>query len=132
MWGFEGVEGLAVDVVSGRGERFARDVEALKVRDPSVGRPVLWLRLGVVLMVLGVVVVVVAFFVSHSTTDALVQRDGIVLGLGGVVLGVVGSAVYVRFALTNFLRFWLARQSFDLQVHTDRLVGRSGEMEVSG
>ena len=121
-----------MDVVSGRAERFVRDVEELKVRDPSVGRPVLWLRLGVVLMVVSVVVVVAAFFVSHSTTDALVQRDAIVLGLGGVVLGVVGSAVYVRFALTNFLRFWLARQSFDLQVQTDRLVGRSDEMEVAG
>ncbi|NED63568.1 hypothetical protein G3I15_21800 [Streptomyces sp. SID10244] len=34
----------------------------------------------------------------------------------------MGSAVFLRYSLTNFLRFWLARQAFDLDSFGDRLV----------
>jgi uncharacterized membrane protein YoaK (UPF0700 family) len=113
-----------MDASEERGERFVKDLQDLKVRDPSTGRPWLWLRLSIAAMVAAVVLVIVAYLISHSTNNALEQRDAIVLALGAVVLAVVGAAVYVRFALGNVVRFWLARQSFDMSVQTEELAAR--------
>ncbi|MET8651112.1 MULTISPECIES: hypothetical protein [Nocardia] len=106
-----------------RADRFVQELNALKIPDPSAGRSGLWLRTGVILMVGGLVVAVLAYFMSHGTTNPLSQRDAIVLALGGVAASIVGSALFLRYSLTNFLRFWLARQSFDLDALGNRVVG---------
>ncbi len=110
-----------------RADRFVRELAELKIPDPAAGRPRLWLRLGVVLMVLGPVLAVSAYLLSHRTTDALVQRDAITVALGGVTVSIVGSALFLRYSLTGFLRFWMARQSYDLSLLADRVF----EKEVS-
>ncbi|MEE2033253.1 hypothetical protein [Rhodococcus chondri] len=104
-----------------RADRFTRELAELKIPDPSTGRSGLWLRLGIALMVLGPVLGVVAYFMSHNTSDALVQRDALVLAVAGVSVGIVGAAVFLRYSLTGFLRFWMARQAYDLSVLADRL-----------
>lgn len=104
-----------------RADRFVRELAELKIPDPAAGRARLWLRLGGTLMVLGLVVAVSAYFLSHTTADPLVQGDALTLGLGGVAGSVVGSALFLRYSLTGFLRFWMARQSYDLAVLADRL-----------
>jgi uncharacterized membrane protein YqgA involved in biofilm formation len=114
-----------------RADRFARDLAELKIPDPAAGRASLWLRLGVALMVLGVVLAVVAYFLSHNTSDPLEQRDAIILALTGVAGCVVGSALFLRYSLTGFLRFWMARQSYDLALLADRLFERDIENELS-
>ncbi len=43
---------------------------------------------------------------------------------GSVTAAVVGSALFLRYSLTGFLRFWLARQSFELAQLADRLAGQ--------
>jgi hypothetical protein len=108
-----------------RADRFARELAELKIPDPAAKRAGLWLRLGVTLMVLGLAVAVSAYFISHSTTNPLVQRDALALALGGVAASVVGSALFLRYSLTGFLRFWMARQSYDLALLADRLSERS-------
>lgn len=110
-----------MNVEEDRAERFVKQLEGLKIKDPSTSRVVVWLRLSVVLMIAGVALAVVAYFVSHGTSDPLTQNDATILALIGVTVGVVGSGMYLRFALTNFLRFWLARQSFDLQMQSEYL-----------
>ena len=109
-----------------RADRFVRELAELKIPDPAAGRGRLWLRAGDVLMVLGLVAVVGAYLLSHNTSDPLVQRDAIVLALGGVAVCVVGSAVFLRYSLTGFLRFWLARQSYDLAMLADTQSERNG------
>ncbi|NUP32206.1 MAG: hypothetical protein HOV66_03645 [Streptomycetaceae bacterium] len=108
-----------------RADRFVRELADLKIPDPAAGRARLWLRLGIVLMAVGLVLGVSAYLVAHNTTDPLVQRDGLALGLGGIAAAVVGSALFLRYSLTAFLRFWMARQSFDLAVLADRLLERN-------
>ncbi len=110
-----------------RADRFVRELAELKIPDPAAGRPRLWLRLGVVLMVLGPLLAVSAYLLSHRTTDALVQRDAITVALGGVTVSIVGAALFLRYSLTGFLRFWMARQSYDLSLLADRVF----EKEVS-
>jgi hypothetical protein len=104
-----------------RADRFVRELAELKIPDPASRRTGLWLRLGIVLMVAGLALGAGAFGMSHNTSDPLVQRDAITLGLAGVTAAVVGSALFLRYSLTGFLRFWMARQSFDLATLADRL-----------
>ncbi|MFA1546206.1 hypothetical protein [Actinomadura chokoriensis] len=107
-----------------RADRFVRELAELKIPDPAAGRAALWLRAGAALMVLGLALCAAAYLVSHGTRDPLVQRDALALGFGGVAASVVGSALFLRYSLTGFLRFWMARQSYDLAQLTDRLLGK--------
>jgi hypothetical protein len=105
-----------------RADRFVRELAELKIPDPAAGRAGLWLRAGAVLMAAGVALAVAAYIVSHGTRDPLLQRDAITLGLGGVTAAVAGSALFLRYSLTGFLRFWMARQSYDIAQLADRLL----------
>lgn len=104
-----------------RADRFVRDLAALKIPDPAASRNVLWLRAGGALLLVGLVLGVLAYPLAHATEDPLAQRDALAIGLTGVVCAVVGGVVYLRYSLTGFLRFWLARQSYDLSALGDRL-----------
>ena len=107
-----------------RADRFVRELAELKIPDPAAQRTGLWLRVGGTLMALGLVLGASAYFISHNTTDPLVQRDALALALGAVAGSVVGSALFLRYSLTGFLRFWMARQSYDLALLADRLFER--------
>jgi hypothetical protein len=104
-----------------RADRFTRELSELKIPDPSAGRSQLWLRIGLALMVVGPVLAIIAYFMSHGTSNPLEQRDAIVIALIGISLAVVGSAVFLRYSLTDFLRFWLARQAFDFSNLSEQL-----------
>jgi hypothetical protein len=104
-----------------RADRFVREIAELKIADPAAGRPRLWQRLGAALMVAGLALGVTAYLVSHRTSSPLVQGDAVTIGLGAVTASVTGGALFVRYSLTGFLRFWMARQSYELTVLADRL-----------
>jgi hypothetical protein len=103
-----------------RADRFARELADLKISDPSAGHPRLWQRLGAALMVAGIVLGVLAYLISQHTGDSLTASTAITVSLGGVTLGVVGAAIFLRYSLTGFLRFWMARQSFELNMLAER------------
>ncbi|MBL7501757.1 hypothetical protein I6A84_14015 [Frankia sp. CNm7] len=88
---------------------------ALRIRDPRARLDDALLRLGAVLLVAGPVLGIIAYLISHSTTNEYQQRDAIVLALVGVAVGLVGAALFVRYSMAAFLRFWLARLLFDRQ-----------------
>jgi hypothetical protein len=112
-----------------RADRFARELADLKISDPAAGHPRLWQRLGAAAMALGIAAGVTAYLVSHRTTSSLTQGDAITIGLGGVTLSVVGGVIFLRYSLTGFLRFWMARQSFELNVLAERAF--SGSQQLS-
>lgn len=107
-----------------RADRFVRELAALKIPDPASARNALWLRLGALLLVAAPVLGLSAFLMSRGTSDPRTQTDAVVLGLAGVCVGVAGAALFLRYSLTGFLRFWMARQSHDLTVLADRLLER--------
>jgi hypothetical protein len=108
-----------------RADRFARELRDLKIADPSAGHPRLWQRTGAVLMLLGIALGACAYLISHRTASSLTQGDAITIGLGGVTLAVTGSAIFLRYSLTGFLRFWMARQSFELNILAERVYATS-------
>ncbi|MBA9005422.1 hypothetical protein [Thermomonospora cellulosilytica] len=105
-----------------RADRFVRELAELKIPDPAAGRAALWLRLGGALMAAGLALGAAAYLMAHGTQNPLAQRDALALGLGGVAASVVGSALFLRYSLTGFLRFWMARQSYDLTLLADCLL----------
>ena len=107
---------------SERIEQFKSEIADMGVKDPAVARDRLLLRASVALLVLGPVLGIIAYFMSHGTTNPLQQRDAIVLALIGVACSVSGGALFVRYALASFMRFWLARLCWEQQAQTDRVV----------
>jgi energy-converting hydrogenase Eha subunit E len=132
----EPTEPTVTGTAGSRADRFVRELAELKIPDPAAGRAALWLRTGATLMVLGLIAGGAAYLMSHGTRDPLVQRDALTLGLLGVGGAVVGSALFLRYSLTGFLRFWMARQSYDLTVLADRVLaeraGRGAQAEQAG
>lgn len=103
-------------------ERFRAEVAELGVRGGVAGRERVLLRLGVALMAVGVIWVIVSYFVSHSTRSPLEQRDMFVSAVLGLTIAVIGGVVFLRYSVGRFLRFWLARLSFDQERHADAVV----------
>jgi hypothetical protein len=105
-----------------RVEQFKTEIAGMNLRDPSTTRDRQLLRLGVALLVVGIAVGVYAYTLSHGTNDALQQRDAIVVGLIAVSVSIAGAALFVRYSLAQFLRFWIARLTYEQQAQTDRVV----------
>jgi hypothetical protein len=119
---------------SERVEQFKAEIAEMGVRDPAAARDKMLLRLSVVLMAAGPVLGIIAYTMSHGTENPLQQRDAIVLALIGVGLTVIGGALFVRYALASFMRFWLARLCWEQSAQTDRVVaaleGRSASVDA--
>ena len=105
-----------------RVEEFKQEIAEMGLRDPAAARDRALLRLGYALMAGGVGVGIFAYFLSHGTTNPLTQRDALVVALIGLTLAVVGAALFARYSVAQFLRFWLARLSWEQQAQTDRVV----------
>jgi len=103
-----------------RVEQFKNDINSLNIKDPSAAKDGLWLRLGVLLMLAGVVVAIVGYFISHGTTNALEQNDALVISIIGLTLAVVGGALFLRYSFAGFMKFWLARM-----IHEQRTAGEA-------
>jgi uncharacterized membrane protein HdeD (DUF308 family) len=105
-----------------RVEQFKTEIAGMNLRDPSTTRDRQLLRLGVALLVVGIAVGIYAYTLSHGTNDALQQRDAIVVGLVAVSVSIAGAALFVRYSIAQFLRFWIARLTYEQQAQTDRVV----------
>lgn len=94
---------------SSRADAFRAQIEEMKIPAPNVGRDKLFARLGALLALAGIVVGIVGYFKSHNTNNPLNQNDAQVLALIGLSCSIVGSAVFLRYSIGNFLRLWLIR-----------------------
>lgn len=115
-------------------EQLKADIADLRITDPSSARDQLGTRLGLAAMALGVVLPIVAYSMSHGTTNPLAQRDAIILALLGVACATAGAALYLKGALAGFLRFWLVRDLHERRAQTDRIVGHltGGDQATEG
>jgi hypothetical protein len=102
-------EGIAMEPTepSDPTDQFLVDVAEIRLR--GAGRDTALLRLGAVMMPAGIVLGVVAWFLSHNTDSPLEQRDAAIVALIGVSVAVVGVGLFVRYSFAEFLRFWMAR-----------------------
>jgi hypothetical protein len=98
-----------------RTEAFKSQVSDLKIKDSNSSKDPMLMGLGLLVMVAGVVVAVVSYFMSHGTSNSLSQNDALTIGMIGIALSVLGAALFLRYSFSNFLRFWLARVIFEQQ-----------------
>jgi hypothetical protein len=109
-----------------RADQLRADVAALKLKTDRAGRERLLQGLGVVLMVAGVAIGYAAYRsalnvkVTPGTNVDLLNANAYgPLAMTGIATSVVGAAVFLRYALADFLRYWLLRQSYELQAAVD-------------
>jgi hypothetical protein len=69
--------------------------------------------LGVLLAIVGLVVILISFLQSRGYSSILNQMDALILALFGLGLIIVGSTLYIRSAMTRFLRYWLLRMVYE-------------------
>ncbi len=105
-----------------RVEQFTAEIEQMRLPDTSSSRDRSLLVVGIVLMVVGVVAAISAYFIGHNTLNPLQQRDAIVLAIIGLTLSVVGGVLFLRYSIAQFLRFWLARNTWEQAAQTDRMI----------
>jgi hypothetical protein len=117
---------------SDRVEQFKADIADMHLKDPAAGRDAQLLKLGSVLMVAGFALTIVAYFISHNSSSPLTQNDAQTLGMIGIGAAVVGGALFLRYSLAQFLRFWLARLIYEQQAQTDRILGSARSSSVAG
>lgn len=107
----------------GAADRLEGGVGDLHVPEPSADAEALLLKAGVLLPLVGVVLILVAWWNSAGSKYVADQVpmliSGGILGLGLVLVGV---GLFLRFSLARLLRFWLARLVAEQQAQTDRVV----------
>ena len=109
-----------------RVERFKQEINDMGLRDPATSRDRTLLRLGATGLILGPAIAIAGYFMSHATSKPLEQGDATIVSLIGLTLTVAAGALFVRYSMAMFLRFWLARLSFEQQAQTDRVVAALG------
>lgn len=104
-------------------DRLASGVDDLHVPEPSGDAEAMLLKVGFALPVIGVVLILVAWWNSAGTKYV---ADQVPMLISGAILGVglilVGVGLFVRFSMARLFRFWLARLVAEQQAQTDRLV----------
>ena len=106
-------------------------VADLHVPEPSADAESLLMKVGFALPLLGVVLIVIAYWNASGSKYVADQVpmliSGGILGLG---LAVIGVGLFIRFSLARLLRFWLARMVVEQQAQTDRVVEALARIEA--
>jgi hypothetical protein len=102
-------------------ERLRSDAAGLNVRR-SGARDGLYQAIGAVAMAAGVVFAFVAYQLSLSKDDSRDIQSLQILALAMLALAIVGAAVFLRYSIARFLRFWLLRQLYEGQAHVEQVV----------
>lgn len=105
-------------------EQFEADVVRLGVDAGPIGRERLLAKIGAALLITGPIVAIVAWFLSHGTSDVREQRDALVAAVIGLSLAVSGAALFLRYSLAEFLRFWMLRLVHEQRGSLDPGTGR--------
>ena len=97
----------------GRRAQFEEDIAAVRIRTGKAEAEQRFALLGLVGIVAGLVVCLIAYFASRSLDDSRDILSQAILALFGVSLTIAGSALFLRYSIARFLRFWLLRLIYE-------------------
>ena len=105
-------------------DQFKSEIEGLKLRGSSSEGEKRLLVVGVILTLVGVGLAIFGAvevgLVGDSPAD---QRAYMAQGsFLGIALIIAGVALFVRFSLARYLRFWMIRLTYESRANTDRIV----------
>ena len=103
-------------------QEFQAEVDSMKVTGGAANPDRLGMTAGILLFAAAVVIEIVAFNGSSGASDARDQTDFVILALLGVVVALGAVALFVRYALTRWFRYWLVRLIHEDRQQTDRII----------
>lgn len=113
-------------------DRLQTGIEEIHVPEPSADAEALLMKLGVALPIVGVVLILVAYWNASGSQFVADQVPMLISGgILGVGLAVVGVGLFIRFSLARLLRFWMARMVVEQQAQTDRIVDALARVEAA-
>lgn len=104
-------------------EEFREEIAGMQMRPPEDSSERKWLLAGMLLPLLGLLAILIAWWGASGTPYTAEQIPYLISGgLIGVGLIVVGAALFVRYSMTRYMRFWLLRMVYEERSQTDRTV----------
>ncbi|MCP4433988.1 MAG: hypothetical protein GY812_00620 [Actinomycetia bacterium] len=105
-------------------QQFRDDMDRMNLKGAGAGSERWMLVVGTLLAIAGVLLGILGAVNTINAGDSPTdQRAFIASGsLLGIVLVIAGAALFVRFSLGRFLRFWLIRLVYEARSDTDRVV----------
>lgn len=116
---------MAVNENPERIEAFKTEVEQMKLRASSAEGERRLVVLGALALVAGLALAVFGGIMVQNTTENVAANQRAFMATGtflGIALVIVGAALFVRFSLARYLRFWLIRLVHESHANTDRIV----------
>lgn len=109
---------------------FSAEIADLKLSGAKGDRERWLLGLGTVLLIAGVALAVIGGMQASGASDPGDQWAFIATGsLIGLALVVAGAALFVRYSVAKFMRFWLVRLVHEHRSETDRVVEALSSIE---
>jgi hypothetical protein len=105
-----------------RVERFKTEAAELNLKAGNSGHEAQLQGLGAALMVIGIIGAFVSYLGATGAGATGDVMEMVALGVAFLTLAIVGSALFLRYSLAKFLRFWLLRQLYEGQAHLDQVV----------
>lgn len=106
-----------------RVDEFRQEIAGMNITTPADETERIWLIIGMVCVGLSLVVIGFTWYQVSGLSQLNAQMPYIVSGgLLSVLLAVVGCALFVRYSMTRYLRFWLVRYIYEERSQTDREV----------
>jgi len=106
--------------LSPRLQEFKTEVDELKVTGGRANPERVWMNLGAIGMVAGVVVTLVAWLNTGGTSNPGDFADFAAMGRFGMALTFAGTALFTVMSMRRWLRFWLIRLVYELRDREDR------------
>jgi len=111
-------------------QTFTEEIGELKLRGARADRERWLLAIGTVALIAGVAMAIVGGFQASGTTEMGDQIAFLATGtLIGLALVIAGTALFVRYSLARFMRFWLVRLVHEHRSETDRVVAALKDVE---
>lgn len=112
---------------------FREELAQLELQAPSDATDRRYLVLATALLVAAVAAIGVGWWAASGTAYVNEQIPYVIsAGLLAVVLAVIGGAVFARYSMSRYLRFWLIRLVYEQRTQTDRIVDAIREANGTG
>jgi hypothetical protein len=106
-----------------RVEAFTAEIESMKLRGGGAEGERRLLVIGVIALVAGLALAILGGIQVTNNTAPADQRAFMATGTFlGIALMILGAALFVRYSMSRYLRFWLIRLIHESRANTDRIV----------
>ena len=101
--------------------QFQDEISKLKLKGGGANPERTGANWGIGLAIVGVIVVVISFLSAKGASTAT-QLTSEIAAVIGLLVGLIGIALWLRNSLTRYLRYWLIRLIYEEREQTERLI----------